>query len=200
MTPVSTSTSDQRSPHSSPRLAAVIAARAIAAARIGCSSASAAETSWRISVGSLFGVSCWVTFGGVAFRAILEGNSPHFLAYSSAVAMTRWLCFTVCGDRPSASHSRKASSRWRAVSLLRIFEIPHCRSPKSRSWLSGIGGVLGLSLGVGQVVTSWASSSVTATASPQLGHSPPRPILRMKVEQSGHLCSPRARLPQPSHS
>ena len=61
----------------------------------------------------------------------------------------------------------------------------------------------GLWVMVGQsavITSSCASSSVIATGSAQLGHSPPRPILRMKVAQSGHRCSPTARVPQRSHS
>jgi hypothetical protein len=63
------------------------------------------------------------------------------------------------------------------------------------------GRVKGFVVGVvSGVIGYWSSRSETATGSEQWGHSPPRPILRVKVPQSGQRCSPRARLPQLSHS
>jgi RNA polymerase sigma factor (sigma-70 family) len=86
---------------------------------------------------------------------------------------------------------------WQQVS--RIAEIPHCRSSIFPTWLTGAGRVW-MSVGQFVAITSWESKSVIDTGSPQHGHSPPRPILRMKVQQSGQRCSPSARLPQSSHS
>ena len=76
-------------------------------------------------------------------------------------------------------------------SPLPIIDFPHL--------VDGAGRV-GVSVGQFVAITSWESKSVIETGSPQHGHSPPRPILRMKVEQSGQRCSPSARWPQPSHS
>jgi len=56
------------------------------------------------------------------------------------------------------------------------------------------------SVGQPRMITSSPRSSVTATGSSQWGHEPPMPTLRMKVPQSAHRCSPRARAPHASHS
>ena len=63
-------------------------------------------------------------------------------------------------------------------------------------------GAVRASRSVGQpwTITSSPTSSVTATGSSQWGHEPPMPTLRMKVPQSAHRCSPRARAPHASHS
>jgi MFS family permease len=83
--------------------------------------------------------------------------------------------------------------------LIRITEIPHCRSPKSRSLPGGVGG-LDWSLRGCQAVTSWSTSSCMAIGASQAGQHPPMPMRRMKIEHVSHLCSPRARSPQLSHS
>jgi hypothetical protein len=83
--------------------------------------------------------------------------------------------------------------------LLRISEIPHCRSPKFPRCRGRVGG-LDVSLRCCQAITSWSTSSCVAMGASQAGQHPPTPIRRMKVEHGSHLCSPRARSPQLSHS
>ena len=80
----------------------------------------------------------------------------------------------------------------RGNSPLSIAEIPQV-SP-------GVGGGLVWSVGQFVTVTSWSSSSVTATGSSQWGQGPPSPILRMKVPHSLQRCCPTARVAQLSHS
>jgi hypothetical protein len=82
--------------------------------------------------------------------------------------------------------------------LSRIAEIPQSRSPTFPSCPGG--GEGWLSVGQLWMITSPPTSSATATGSPQDGHEPPMPTVRMKVAQSMQRCSPRARVPQVSHA
>jgi IS30 family transposase len=91
-------------------------------------------------------------------------------------------------QRPAAVADRAADLR---KSPLSIAEIPQV----SRRDVG-----LEVSLGDCQAVTAGSTSSCIAIGASQSGQQPPTPTRRMNVEQVSHLCSPRARSPQRSHS